>query len=177
MGEEKEASFYTGFNYLFAPLYETAFKYLRDVPFNETIVELGCGCGYLAELIGNRAYIGIDFSRAVLEKARKRAKGSMFIFADLRDSKSFGIYQNFHAFVLLEILEHITADWKIIASIPSGSKVVFSVPDFNSKAHVRWFKNQEKVKERYGEWLAFGDMTILTKPENKNLFVFEARRL
>jgi len=101
----------------------------------------------------------------------------MFIFADLRDSKSFGIYQNFHAFVLLEILEHITADWKIIASIPSGSKVVFSVPDFNSKAHVRWFKNQEEVKERYREWLVFGDMTILTKPENKNLFVFEARRL
>jgi len=144
MGFEREAGFYTGNNYLFSPLYKTAFQYLKDVPIDETIVELGCGCGYLAEFFTDRAYIGIDFSSAVLNKAHKRAGDMMFILADLRDKKNFEFYKEFHVFVLLEMLEHIIADQEIVASIPFDSKVVFSVPDFDSKAHVRWIKNPKK---------------------------------
>jgi len=177
MGFERDADFYIGNNFLFPPLYQTALQYLKDVPANETIVELGCGCGYLAEFLTDKPYIGIDISNIVLDKARKRAGDMTFILADLRDKKNFEIYKEFHCFVCLEMLEHINADRDVVASIPSNSKVVFSVPDFDSKAHVRWFKDPKEVMDRYGEWLSFEDVTVLLKPGDKRLFVFNARSL
>jgi len=177
MGKEREADFYIG---TFVPklsYHKMAFQYLEDVPFNETIVELGCGCGYLAELLTGRAYIGIDFSTAVLEKAKERVGDMTFILADLRESRNFEIYKAFRVFVLLEVLEHIIADQAIIASISPGSRVVFSVPSYDSAGHVRCFKNQNEVKERYREWLDFDEVNILPVPlDNRKLFIFKARR-
>ena len=177
MGFERDADFYIGCNFLFPPLYETALQYLQDVPVDETVVELGCGCGYLAKFLTDRPYIGIDISKIALDKARKRAGDMTFILADLRDQKNFEIYKEFHVFVCLEMLEHLNADREVVASIPSNSTVVFSVPNFDSKAHVRWFGGPEEVMNRYSEWLYFNDATVLAKSGHKRLFVFKAKRL
>jgi len=176
LGEERESDFYTGDNFLFPPLYNTALQYLEDVLPDETIVDLGCGCGYLAELLVGRAYLGIDFCEMALGKVRKRVKEAHLILLDLRNSKNFEVYRDFRVFVALEVLEHIIADREMIASIPFGSKVVFSVPNFDSKAHVRWFENPQVVIDRYDEWLNFEDVTTLSKTVDKLIFVFNARR-
>ena len=178
MGREREADFYIGDGVPKLPLHKMASQFLDDVLPDETIVELGCGAGFLAEALVGRKYIGIDFSNAMLAKAGERTKNMKFILADLRDTETFKIYKEYRVFILIEVLEHIIADCEIINSIPHGSLVVFSVPSFNSAGHVRCFKNEKEIKDRYSKWLDFEEVKILPIPNYRRnkIFIFKARR-
>lgn len=61
-------------------------SYVGDTS-GKTVVDLGCGNGYLYnKVVSPGAYIGIDFSKKLLEKARNRTKilpSTHFIYADI----------------------------------------------------------------------------------------------
>jgi len=157
---EKEASFYNTASSCppYSPLYTAALYYLKHVPRGETIVDLGCGPGLMAKLL-------FDSGRH-----------ANFILADLRSLSTHEIYKKYRVFVLLEVLEHLTDDHLLLASIPSGSQVIFSVPNFDSKAHVRHFFSPDTVITRYSKWLDFSVPIIFPISENNKIFLFNTIR-
>lgn len=47
---------------------------------------------------------------------------------------------------MLEVLEHLSKDRKVLMRLPKRSRIIFSVPNFDSASHVRVFHSEEDVK-------------------------------
>lgn len=131
------------------PLYEAA---ARQITPPASIVDLGCGTGRFAALLARDGihtgpYTGLDFSSVAVAEARRYVSDDRFAFevADLRtcDIPDADVY------VCLEVLEHLEDDLGLLKRIPPGRAVVFSVPSYNSEAHLRTFPRPGDALERY----------------------------
>jgi len=145
-------------NRKYLPLYKSAVEYLPTIDKCGTIMDLGCGVGFFTKVLfekGYTKYIGIDFAPALLEEAKKRVPEATFILGNLRNKEIHKIFQKHKIFTILEVLEHIEKDLDVIENIPHGSLVIFSVPKFNSKFHVRYFRNMNEIIGRFGPFLDF----------------------
>lgn len=129
------------------PLYQA----VADViPWSaKTVVDLGCGTGRLAALLGDtRDYIGIDFSRASIREAKRYATErhrARFRHADLRTCR----IPRGDAYVTTEVLEHLDDDLGLLRRLRRGATVVLSVPSYNSAAHLRYFSTLGSALDRY----------------------------
>jgi len=118
------------------------------------ITELGCGTGQFADMISEfgNPYSGYDFSSEAINQCNmKGLVDYQFEVTDLTQTK-FGTDHNF--FVALEIFEH-TDDYQIIKNLGLGKEIIFTVPDFNDAAHVRYFHSINEVVERYKNVILF----------------------
>jgi len=117
---------------------------------DERVLELGCGTGQFAEMIKDsgvcESYLGIDYSDVAIEKADKLGDGYKFICCDIEDRNYVGDYT---VVIILETLEHIDGDSKLIESLPEGMRVIFSVPSFPAPQHFRCFDTINDVISRY----------------------------
>ena len=107
---------------------------LSRLPVTARILDLGCGCGHLAQQLNIRGYqvTGIDASQGLLDYARKNAPESQFILSDIRN---FDLPPTFDAVlsndVLLFILnnEDLTAVFQnVYAAMRDNSLFVFTIP-------------------------------------------------
>ena len=106
---------------------------------------------------------------AVLLIARAHPAGRFFELAAA--ARSMGLD------VLLEVLEHLDDDLDALERIPPGLPVVFSVPNFWSRAHVRRFLQPRDVFDRYGPLLDFDAWQVLAFPAwGRRIHVFRATR-
>jgi len=117
------------------------------------IFEIGCGTGQFAHLISDTfdtssfKYYGFDFSKVAIQIAKSRNLANCIF--EVKDALNEEVYdRNYNIAVATEVLEH-TDDMKIISFIKSGTKFIFSVPTFDDPAHVRFFKTQNDIWERY----------------------------
>ncbi|MCI4128467.1 methyltransferase domain-containing protein [Bacillus haynesii] len=191
MGTEMPAEFYDQFiDRHLIPLekspwrkvYEEAARLLPESK-DETIVDIGCGTGRFAKLLfdkGYRKYLGIDFSKGMLEEAKRYNPSFTFIEGNVYDEAIVRMLQKYHVFVLLEVLEHIEKDKAFLSSLPQGSDMVISVPNYDSRAHVRHFKHIDEVIERYDGILDFQDsekVVIKTSEQLKNeIYVLNCKK-
>ena len=120
----------------------------------KNIIDLGCGPGQFAKLIEKNIkinqYIGIDFSDYAINLAKNNFNNEKFIFL-IKNLKTYDfkeLDQN-SIYITFEFLEHIVEDLDVLKKIPAGRKIIFSVPSFDYKNHVRHFPNIELVKSRY----------------------------
>ncbi|GAI19368.1 unnamed protein product [marine sediment metagenome] len=60
-------------------------------------------------------------------------------------------------------LEHLENDREILSAIPSGRKVLLSIPNIDSPDHVRVLKTNKEIEERYGSILNIQKITDCTK--------------
>jgi 2-polyprenyl-3-methyl-5-hydroxy-6-metoxy-1,4-benzoquinol methylase len=65
---------------------------------------------------------------------------------------------NYDLVLILEVLEHLNNDVEILTKIKSKSKVIFSVPNFDSESHVRFFLSKEEIYYRYQEYIKIETM-------------------
>lgn len=187
MGTERGPGFYTGDKYMkpeiyarYEPVYRQAVSLLPPPGVCPRIIDLGCGVGHFARMVdegGYAGYLGIDFSEQMLEKARANAPGLQFVQGDLLERSSQWIYNNNGIFVLLEVLEHIKDDLAALDNISFGSQVIFSVPSFDARSHVRRFKNTGAVIARYGHLLRFDKIVQLPWGKSNKVFMFKCERI
>ncbi len=187
MGKEKGPDFYTGKGYMKSgafknnlPIYQAAFDMLPHVNECKQIIELGCGVGYFAQLTTNAYnYIGIDFSKLVINKAIEINPNKKFILGNLLDNNIIKLYKKDCIYVCLETIEHIQDDIKLIKSIPSGSYFIFSVPNRDFTSHVRFFKNKNEIIKRYSNIIDFhnSEWKVLNTNPKKNAKVFVCRAI
>lgn len=187
MGTEQGPEFYTGDKYMkphifarYEPVYRQAVALLPDRGICPRIIDLGCGVGHFYKIIRGRGYedyLGIDFSEQMLKKAMVNAKSLKFYHGNLLEKSTQQFYSNESLFVLLETLEHIEDDLAILESIPIGSQVIFSVPSFDARSHVRQFKNTGAVIARYGHLLKFEKIMQLPWGKTNKVFMFRCKRI
>jgi SAM-dependent methyltransferase len=132
----------------------------------KSILEVGCGTGAFAHLLTERstiAYKGFDFSETAIVKADRRVgRSDLFYQGDARNPASYaGTYDTI---VCTEVLEHIEDDLPAMALWPPETFCICSVPNYDSETHVRYFRNEEEVRERYSGVIDIEGMIVIKKP-------------
>lgn len=136
----------------YVPIWQEIVEFLSD---NKTasILDLGCGPGQFAEFIAARLpavqYTGLDFSSVAISRARQRCPNFLFERRELPTNNFDGL-PSFDTVVCTEVLEHVENDREILAALPVGTTIVASVPNYDSFGHIRLFRNEDEVQERYG---------------------------
>ncbi len=119
---------------------------------NPRVFDIGCGPGQFAQLLfdnGIISYKGIDHSSEAIKLAKKYVPqcAENFTVADVFEMDA--LPENYDFVTMFEVLEHLERDFDLLRLIPSGTKVLFSVPSYGSASHVRQFKSPQDVKKRY----------------------------
>lgn len=170
------------------PVWEEACRWIHmTVP----ITDLGCGPGGFALTLARWGYkghyVGVDFSPASLLIARTDIEGLGIamdydlIQADLnrdppwRNASISGSIE----FTCFETFEHLDDDLGIIQRwVPPGHRLIFSVPNYPSEAHVRHFGGPGAVFARYAPLLHFArwSMIDLGPPRGRAVHLFDTTR-
>lgn len=172
MGQERDAAYYDeafagNQDYARAPddaPWAPLWLWLASRLGGESVLDLGCGPGHLASLLQGRQlppnrYLGVDFSAEAIRQARERAPGYLFEQATLREgvARAKTLLPGFTA-VLCEVLEHVTGDVAVLEAMPPGTRVLATVPSYDSPGHVRHFKTFQGVCKRYERALRLVDV-------------------
>jgi SAM-dependent methyltransferase len=136
----------------------------------QRVLEIGCGSGQLAKYLleqGNvGSYTGVDFSAHAIEIAREAVPEAEFVVGDALDP---AIYQReFDCLICTEVLEHIIDDLGVLSLIPSGTRCVCTIPDFPYASHVRHFRSEDEVLDRYGPLFEDPDVVVFKAPGPRN---------
>jgi len=167
MGKVQPAEWYNRYfkkkrdSYKRSPSESTVYALYRDsaewaIKQNLPVVDVGCGPGLLYVELREKGftgvYRGLDFSSeamSIVESLKVAGDTKCeLVKVDLETIKSFSPKRR-SCFVVCETLEHLESDLDILAAIPVGSPVWFSVPDFDTASHVRKFASADEVMERY----------------------------
>lgn len=144
-----------------------------------SVLDLGCGPGQFAEFIAAElpaiGYAGVDFSGVAVSRARQRCPQYLFEKRELPVT-DFTALPAFDAVVCTEVLEHVERDREILAALPPGTFVVASVPDFDAFGHVRWFRREAEVRERYGALLDDIEIEGIELSAHNTLWLLRATR-
>ena len=143
------------------PLFQRVLENIEDRS-NRFVLEVGCGNGFLAEMILQQrrgAYLGFDFSPvAVRNAAGRTGHPELFFRGDALDAGSYAC--DYDTIVCTEVLEHVEADLDLIGIWRAGTWCVCTVPNFDYDGHVRYFRSTEDVAARYG---ALIDIKVIIK--------------
>lgn len=190
MGQEMSAEHYdAALERVSLPLEESPWLgvYAQAADFLATgfgaIVDVACGTGRLGRLLwlrGEHDYWGFDFSTVRIEEARRYVPEANFDVGDLYDQRTRDRLGDFGRVVALEILEHIEDDLGVIEAVQPGALVVFSVPNYDSAAHLRTFTSPAAACERYGHLLELEPQHAAVLPRarrpNKQIYILAGAR-
>ena len=119
------------------------------------VLDMGCGTGQLGRILCDRGlelFTGFDFSPKRLEYARRLVPEFRFELADAYTTDLFETV-DYTLVTCCEFLEHLEGDLAVLGRIPSGNRVIGTVPDYDAKAHLRVFADEQEVRDRYGSHL------------------------
>jgi len=150
------------------PLFRKVVELMRKEGLR-SVLEVGCGSGVLAEMLiaDGVVYQGFDFSPVAVDKARTRNPEGRFNVGDATDPACYQLA--YDGIVCCEVLEHIEGDLTAIENWKEGSICVCSVPNFNYESHVRYFRSEEEVGQRYGRLLDIRQIERVATSPSANL--------
>lgn len=157
--------------YTASPYFELWKQVIELVPEKIQVFDAGCGTGEFGRMLidhRNVQYSACDFSQVAIDKARKLIPETYSITCNSVYNATIGVDC---ITIALEIFEHID-DFRFIERIPLGCEIVFTLPDFNDPAHVRYFKNIAEIIHRYERVF---DFSVIKKHER--FFVCKAVRI
>lgn len=158
---------------VYYPIWEKALALIEEIT-KPNLIEVGCGVGQFANLLFDHNiinYNGIDYSK----EAIKLAKGNNKRFADkfiVDDAYQSQIFQEkYNTVILFEVLEHLDHDLLILNKIAEDSTVLFSVPNFDSESHVRFFESETEILTRYSNIIRIDDIYQFQISKNNKLYL------
>ena len=169
---------YTNSDYY--PIWKKILEWLDD---KERIAEFGCGSGQFGKMClrNSKNYIfGCDFSREAINYAKminETNEHLYHIYCIISKSNHETNFPQYDTAIILEVLEHLQRDLDVIGNIPSGKRIIFSVPNFTDPSHVRWFNHVDAILERYGKLIKINQMYIYTFPSASKIFVCDGIKL
>jgi SAM-dependent methyltransferase len=117
---------------------------MSGVPANASVLDIGCGKGYVVEMMLNRTgnITGIDYDRNSLEEARKRVANSSVIWIcnDVFNYLKENTDTRFDCIILSHVLEHIEEPGRFLKALTDKARHFYiEVPDFESN-HLNLFR-------------------------------------
>ena len=161
------------------PLYAEAARWIAP---SSPVVDLGCGTGRFADELRNQGhladFVGLDFSPAAIDEARAYVGRDEITFdvADLREWEPDDGRAGGTVYTCLEVLEHLVDDVGLLARVPPGHEVIFSVPNYPSAAHLRTFGLLGEVWARYADLVTFRRWSLVQLDDRKAIHLLDATR-
>lgn len=158
-------------------MYMDLWKAILNLTSNkESIIEVGCGSGQLANLLikNGRNYLkGYDYSEVAIKIARDINKNyrNRFFIKDIYDMTPSDVDCN--TVICTEVLEHLDDDFALLATLKKETRFIFSVPDFWYKTHKRVFKTFDEIVNRY-EMLTIEDYSVFNTKGGNKIFLVES---
>lgn len=175
VGGHKKEYFNTPEKSIYYPLRKEILKLLNS---EDVILEVGCGSGQLAAMIlqaGFHYAMGFDFSKEAIKLCKRFTKESDHGKFKIGSAYNSAMYKvNHNTVVCCEVFEHLEGDLQVLREIKSGVKVVFTVPNFNSKSHVRFFENQITLMERYSEEVIITSIKEFQLNEKNKIYLVDS---
>ncbi|MGD6794231.1 glycosyltransferase [Metabacillus indicus] len=161
------------------PMWKKALELIKENK-ESSIIDIGCGPGQFSNLLfdnGVTKYVGLDFSSEAIKVARFRNDKyrNLFIVGDAYISDIF--YKSYNTTILFEVLEHLENDIDILRRIKPGTNVLFSVPNFYSAGHVRWFNSQFEVVERYKDTISIDQIHVFNVGGTNKLYLAFGKKI
>lgn len=137
-----------------------ALKKLKRIT-SPKIIEIGCGPGQFANLLfdnGLSDYQGIDFSSEAIKYAKIRNSEYKGLF-NIDDAYTSNIFnKDYNVAIIFEVLEHVNDDLNILEKVRRDTYIMFSVPNFYSDGHVRWFNSKLDIFNRYRKYVEYEEI-------------------
>ena len=105
-------------------------------------------------------YKGIDFSEYAINYSKENIKGREIY--ECVDAFKYPFEDEVDCYVSHEFLEHIEGDTEILSKLKPNKLIIFSVPSFDDKGHVRMFKNESMIINRYSPYIKDLKVTRIT---------------
>ncbi len=155
-------------NSCYYPLIKEVLAILRSYKAT-SVLDVGCGVGLLAQAIIEQTHLGyrgFDFSEKAIEKALLRIDNpSLFRLGDAMDISNYKwLDYNYDTIVCTEVLEHVEEDHLVVDCWEKGKLCIFSVPNFDSPSHVRFFGSEKEIINRYADFIQFHQIRRVKKP-------------
>lgn len=185
MGTEQPKEYYDKLMYKYPSAeikYENLYNSVLNLLPNDKnikILDSGCGTGGLINVLKNNGYsniTGLDFSTYCINYCKKRFPENNFFSVDLNDNSSKDLINGFSVIIMLEVLEHISNDISIIKKITKDSLVIFSLPNYDSTGHVRFFNNIDEIKDRYSNLLTIISFLEIPLKSKFKIFLVKSKR-
>lgn len=145
---------------------------------NPNIIEIGCGPGQFANLLFDsniKKYQGIDFSEEAIKYAKIRNDKYRKLF-NIDNAYTTNLFnKEYNTVIIFEVLEHVNEDLKILSRIKENSHILFSVPNFYSEGHVRWFNSKQDIIERYKKYIEFENIFTFSVGGNNKIFLIKGK--
>ncbi len=137
------------------------------------VLEIGCGPAQLANMLFDRGlvdtYTGLDFSPVGIEMARANCPRGTFIVDDAITSSIYDTAE-YDAIICTEVLEHVEADETIVSKF--RKRCICTVPNFPYTGHVRHFRSEREVADRYSRFFKKFDVCAMKGHSGKNDVVY-----
>lgn len=151
------------------PLWKKAIRFC-----GQKVFEIGCGSGQFANMVSDakKEYFGFDISSEAIRLATSlKLPYTQFAVKSFEDYIAYP--GGFDTYVAMEILEHVKDDHGLLMRVPEGKMVIFTVPNFDYKSHVRYFTSKKEILDRYGYIVA---IIKITGFNNKWFFCYGIRK-
>lgn len=107
----------------------------------DSVLDLGCGVALIANMIGERAYLGIDFSSEAIASSRRVSENSRaaFICDSLANTSNY-VKRPYDTVLMIEVLEHLAEPEAAVelAMSLAAQRFVATLPvDMRAPAHVQ----------------------------------------
>lgn len=161
------------------PMWKKALELIKENK-EPSVIDIGCGPGQFSNLLldnGVSNYMGLDFSSEAIKvaKIRNDKYRNLFIVGDAYISDIFE--KPYNTIILFEVLEHLEKDIDILRRIKPGTNVLFSVPNFYSAGHVRWFNSQFEVLERYKDIINVNQIHVFNVGGTNKLYLAFGKKI
>lgn len=143
---------------------------------NSHILEVGCGTGELGRrlVMAGHKYEGFDFSFEALMKHSGCTICKVWC-SNAYDKNTWANTQ-YDTLIAVEVFEHLD-DLRILKFVPPETHVVFSVPNFSSRSHLRTYPDAESIEAYYKDVLDIHVIRRIDTQEDKAIFVCDATKL
>ncbi len=157
----------------FDSVYNAVMGYL---PSSANILEVGCGTGELGRrlVIAGHKYEGFDFSSEALLKHSlcticRSWRGNAY-------NEDNWLNVSYDTLIAVEVFEHLD-DLRILKFVSPGTRVIFSVPNFSSRSHLRTYPDIGSIYDYYDGVLRIQGHRRIKTQEEKSIFVCDAVKI
>lgn len=162
------------------PSWQKAMLYLNALERDVSILEIGCGAGQFANMLfdnGFTNYIGFDYAAegVALAKQNNPERAGQFVVGDAFQTEL--MEKDYGLVICFEVLEHVQNDLTLLQRIRPGTRMLLSVPNFNDPYHVRYFKSEDEVRERYGQVVRISDISVSMLTQTNCLYYVWGEKL
>jgi hypothetical protein len=72
----------------------------------------------------------------------------------------------------LKFLNTLKETFLVLDKISKNTTIIFSVPNFNSASHVRWFNSKDDIEKRYGDIIKIKEIhEIRLSPTTNKIYI------